>query len=410
MENAGSLTDFDDPKLADNYDKRDKTLKFYKSGRTVDFETLDELQVHDEFVEYMEMGGFTWLLFLESHNLPSALVDEFFTTYRFEVTTDLFTPSVHFRLFNIHYNMSLHEWSVRLGLYSMKEIINGEATGLECGLPGKDIEVDLNEAWVKITGRKGIYHYARAFGQDILDPVLRLCQAFLVTNLIGMSTAYSRIPAATLYFIWCIVRGVRVHLGFWVAYQINAVSRRPSRHFTLCHFLEKFIRDNFDFGDSPSPMAANPQVPLPKKFNMEFLRDAGLIHILGDGPRFYTVGESPNMMISRRCVGGGQVRSSKDNKAADKRLKKLENKLTVVQIAHEEVTRELRETRAAQAQGQKDLKADLERLVLIVGQLAQLQPQPAPAPSAVPEPAPGKAPAPPPPAASAHTPCKRRGW
>ena len=74
----------------------------------------------------MEALGFESLLENRDPEISVRLAMEFFTTFRFQVTTDLDEVSIFFRIFGGELSMSLIEWTVRLGMCSLEEAIRPE--------------------------------------------------------------------------------------------------------------------------------------------------------------------------------------------------------------------------------------------------------------------------------------------
>lgn len=100
MELAELMKQFSDPKLAASLKRRRGGLKRYLSGYLVHFDSLHTLQVHEEFADYMDRAGFSWLMDLETYKVPLILCDEFFTSFKFDITTNLNKPCIEFRLFD----------------------------------------------------------------------------------------------------------------------------------------------------------------------------------------------------------------------------------------------------------------------------------------------------------------------
>ena len=85
--------------------------------------SLTELSVRDSFLASMGTLGFEWLLENRNPEISVRLAKEFFTTFRFQVTTDLDEVSISFIIFGRELSMSLIEWTVRLGMCSLEEAI-----------------------------------------------------------------------------------------------------------------------------------------------------------------------------------------------------------------------------------------------------------------------------------------------
>ena len=90
-----------------------------KCGKVLHIPCLTELSVRDSFLASMGALGFEWLLVDRDPEISVRLAKDFFTTFRFQVTTDLDEVSISFRMFGRGLCMSLIEWTVRLGMCSL---------------------------------------------------------------------------------------------------------------------------------------------------------------------------------------------------------------------------------------------------------------------------------------------------
>lgn len=79
------------------------------------------------------------------------LAKEFFTMFRFQVTTELDEVSICFRVFGRETSMSLIEWTVRLGICSLEEAIGPEWRGRERGIPRRHVGFNPQAAWEEMT-------------------------------------------------------------------------------------------------------------------------------------------------------------------------------------------------------------------------------------------------------------------
>ena len=96
-------------KLQDAFDDKEDSSKQVKCGKVLHIPSLDELSVRDTFLASMEALGFEWLLENRDPEISVRLAKEFFTTFRFQVTTDLDEVSISFRIFGGEMSMSLIE-------------------------------------------------------------------------------------------------------------------------------------------------------------------------------------------------------------------------------------------------------------------------------------------------------------
>ncbi|XP_042019114.1 titin homolog [Salvia splendens] len=90
---------FETKKLQDTFDSMDDGNKDVKCGKVMHYPSLDELGVREQFLAYLHALGFEWLLRNGNPDICVRLAKEFFTTFRFRVTTDLDEVSLSFRLF-----------------------------------------------------------------------------------------------------------------------------------------------------------------------------------------------------------------------------------------------------------------------------------------------------------------------
>ncbi|KAL1545005.1 hypothetical protein AAHA92_21781 [Salvia divinorum] len=122
--------------------KRIAPGKMVNSGKKLHQPSLQRLEVEELFLEYLTGIGFEWLMDIEMPELPIALAQEFFTSFRFMATADLSAKSISFRICTREVRMSLTEWSVRLGLYSVEQADMGEWLNRYIGQPKNDPDFD----------------------------------------------------------------------------------------------------------------------------------------------------------------------------------------------------------------------------------------------------------------------------
>ena len=127
---------YDTKKLQDAFDGKEDSSKQVKCGKVLHIPSLDELSVRDSFLASMEALGFEWLLENRDPKISVRLANEFFTTFRFQLTTDLDEVSISFRIFGGELSMSLIEWTVRLGMCSLEEAIGPDWRSRERGYRG----------------------------------------------------------------------------------------------------------------------------------------------------------------------------------------------------------------------------------------------------------------------------------
>ncbi|KAL1559875.1 hypothetical protein AAHA92_10169 [Salvia divinorum] len=137
---------FDNPKLEDECAKMISPGKMVNAGKKLHHPSLQRLGEEALFLVYITGIGFEWLLDIEMPELPVAIAQEFFTSFRFKTTADLIAKSISFRVFTREVKMSLTEWSVRLGLYSTKQANKGEWLERHIGQPKNDLDFNQQTA------------------------------------------------------------------------------------------------------------------------------------------------------------------------------------------------------------------------------------------------------------------------
>ncbi|KAL1568825.1 hypothetical protein AAHA92_00385 [Salvia divinorum] len=116
------------------------------SGKRLHQPSLQRIGGEELFLEYMTGIGFEWLMDIHMPELPVTLAQEFFTSFRFKATMDLGNKSISFRICTREVKMSLTEWSVRLGLYSVEQADKGEWLDRYIGQPKNDPDFDQQSA------------------------------------------------------------------------------------------------------------------------------------------------------------------------------------------------------------------------------------------------------------------------
>ena len=116
-----SMAKFDDPKRAQTYKDRSIVGKLAKSGKRFDLKVLEYIESEEEFMSYIKDIGFEWLLNHSDKEVPLIEAREFFSTFKLKATTNQDADAISFRLFNIEHEMSIREWSLRMGLFTTAE-------------------------------------------------------------------------------------------------------------------------------------------------------------------------------------------------------------------------------------------------------------------------------------------------
>ena len=100
-----------------------------------------------------------------------------------------------------------------MGLLTPEEDEEGTWNEREIGAPKNTAGFDAEEAWRMIAHKKvAKFKTSTSKGVHITDPVLRLAQVYIGYNLLGQVGATLTTPE--LYFMWCMLNNVKVHLGY----------------------------------------------------------------------------------------------------------------------------------------------------------------------------------------------------
>ena len=169
-----AMVQFEDPKLQKACDGRATNGKSAKSGKKLCLSDLEELGVGKKFISYFKSIGFEWILNHSNAEVPVALAKEFFTSFKFKQSTDLDADTISSRIFNEEMEMSIREWSLRLGLLTPEEEEEGAWNEREIGAPKNTEGFDAEEAWRMIAHKKvEKFKTSSSKGIHITDPVLR---------------------------------------------------------------------------------------------------------------------------------------------------------------------------------------------------------------------------------------------
>ena len=217
------------------------------------------------------------------------LAREFFSTFRLKNTTDLDADSITFRLFNEEYEMSIREWSLRMGLFTQAEVEEGAWNERMIGVPKNTPGFKVQTAWELITHPKaGTFKSSYSKASYIEDRILRFAQTFVSYNLMG--TANSALTTTDLYFTWCMAKGVKVHLGYWLAQACHQMTSNPARHMYTYHLLGAYLQRNIEMKiakAAPLVVMCEP----PEVFSVDYFFNKGLLQTHGTKTLFYSLGD-----------------------------------------------------------------------------------------------------------------------
>lgn len=203
-------------------------------GRTLDFRTLEILGITKEVEDLITQIG--WKSFFEI-DCPTfvELTREFYTTFEFDTPEDLSldTPDViRYRLMGHEFSQSITDFNLALGVISENDVqadwyINSRVGyGSFIGaLVWKEMSVDT-------------YTYDPSQSSSTLLKKLewQYLQRFLSFNFIARKSGSATCSKVELYFIWAMVNGVKLNLGYWLADQVKKVMEKKGSYPWVCHY------------------------------------------------------------------------------------------------------------------------------------------------------------------------------
>lgn len=280
---------FDNPKTMKECRGRIGKGKQQMSGKKLDQEALEELETLGEFMELITGIGFDWLLIPSSPKMQIELAQEFFTSFHFTYATDVEAESIRFRLFTREMRMSIKEWSVRLGLYTADQ----EADWFERDI-GTPREIpEFNEMVPK--GTKA-YQSTESTSDCFVNPVLHLAQVFVGANLLCQANTEASITEAELYFMWCMMRKRKVHLGYWLARTCQWISSIAAQNLNGCHILEAIFKNCIEML-MVERIPKMSYCPKPKLFGRNFLTRVGVLVQKGGALQFYELTKPGSQLV-----------------------------------------------------------------------------------------------------------------
>ena len=99
-----------------------------------------------------------------------------------------------------------------------------------------------------------------------------------------------------LYFMWCMLNNVKVHLRDWTVYACQRVRTHSDRHLYTCNLLGAYLQRNVSMKIADS-VANLPMCSAPGYFDLPFFFNKGLTIMKDDVLRFYEVGKSDGVKI-----------------------------------------------------------------------------------------------------------------
>ena len=129
-----------------------------------------------------------WLLKHSTAEVPVDLTREFFSMFRLKSTSDLNADSITFtfRLFNEEYEMSIREWSLRMGLFSRADDEEGIWNERMVDAPKNTPGFKVQAVWELVTHPNvGALKSSYSKASHIEDRILRFAQTFISYNLMG---------------------------------------------------------------------------------------------------------------------------------------------------------------------------------------------------------------------------------
>ncbi|KAK4394161.1 Retrovirus-related Pol polyprotein from transposon.6, partial [Sesamum angolense] len=150
----------------------------------------------------------------------------FYTTFEFTTPQSLTldTPNVvKFRLMGKEFSMTLTDFNIALGFTTTDLARTHEYQNSLC-----DYRDDFNaiKEWKDLAIDPLIYHPSKSKAHNLKNPVLKYVHRFLAFNFSGRRDTSGICSKAELFFLWCMKRGIKVNLGFWLATQIQSSLNR----------------------------------------------------------------------------------------------------------------------------------------------------------------------------------------
>ncbi|KAK4389708.1 hypothetical protein Sango_2307800 [Sesamum angolense] len=119
--------------------------------------------------------------------------------------------------------MTLADFNIALGFTTTDLARTHEYQNSLC-----DYRDDFNaiKEWKDLAIDPLIYHPSRSKAHNLKNPVLKYVHRFLAFNFSGRKDTSGICSKAELFFLWCMKRGIKVNLGFWLATQIQSSLNR----------------------------------------------------------------------------------------------------------------------------------------------------------------------------------------
>ncbi|KAL1569892.1 hypothetical protein AAHA92_01310 [Salvia divinorum] len=348
------ITTFDTPKQQEAAAARVSRSRAVKSGKRMDQPSLRGLGAEEEFVTYISAIGFDWLLETEMPDVPVIVAQEFFSTFKFRPTKNVLANCISFRIFGTTLRMSLTEWSVRLGLYSEEQAEAGAWLERDRGQPRSIEDFDAQAVWESITENVPLYKATQSRAIHVKRLVLRLAQVFLGYNVLGQADSSSSITLTELYFMWCMTKQRKVHLGYWLAHTCNQIVVHAIRNLNTCHILGEFLKRNvvMRYKDDILPPTLCPK---PEIFSITFFVRVKIVKIINEKYYFYTTEEIDDSQPKTLAITEGKAEKTQVHRATKEKKEKKREWRARMEAKMDNLTKEMDEN----SQMQKELLKQL---------------------------------------------------
>ncbi|KAL0373000.1 UNVERIFIED_CONTAM: Retrovirus-related Pol polyprotein from transposon.6 [Sesamum calycinum] len=248
---------------------------------------------------YLLIENIGWQCFFDcTEDIYIELTREFYTTFEFTTPPSLIfdTPDVvRFRLMGKEFSMTLTEFNIVLGFTTVDLARTHEYQNSLC-----NCRDDFNaiKEWKDIAIDPLVYDPSRSKTHNLKIPVLKYAHHFLAFNFSGRKDTSGICSKAELFFLWCMKRGIKVNLGFWLATQFqSSLNRNRALILGSCITLLAINLGVFDLDCHNLHIACNPE-PL----DMACLSRMGLVIHNGNFFEFVNADKSPNTPVRRSLV------------------------------------------------------------------------------------------------------------
>ncbi|XP_039118260.1 uncharacterized protein LOC120254177 [Dioscorea cayenensis subsp. rotundata] len=229
---AAPSLDFSDKAQLKRYERL--STRQFGDLRTLDYAVLESIGLAERVRQLLSVGAWD-KFFSVQETVYREIVLEFLATFDFDLTqlTQINMSSskvIQFRAYGVQYQMSVTEFSIALGLYELEFTRTFEYSNLFLELP---VHITPSEYWRKVS-RETVYNPARSKAAQLRDPAVRVVHALLSRSLSGLGESSGVVSTRDILFLWSMVEGVPIHLGYAVAYLIWHQAQDPRVAVLFC--------------------------------------------------------------------------------------------------------------------------------------------------------------------------------